>query len=231
MARVDAAFRAPYAQPNGIQMTDEGLWVADQATDRVALVETENVNRYGKTLILREIDTESSNTSGMTYGDGALWLAANGPGAKYRPARETDSETGATVKVDPETGETLALWPTPNGEGTHGIEFDTFEEDTLWVSTKDQTMTQLKRSDRSVLRVLQLPYGRSHGVVRVEDGIWIAFTSNRVVIKFDVGTNEEMDRIEIPESHPGPHGLSIFEGGFIYCDASTGWIGTIQTKV
>ena len=57
MARIDAAFRAPYAQPNGMQITDEGLWVADQVTDRCALIETENVNRYGKTLVLREIDT------------------------------------------------------------------------------------------------------------------------------------------------------------------------------
>ena len=231
MAKVYAAFRAPYSQPNGMQMTDEGLWVADQVTDRCALVETENVNRYGKTLVLREIDTECSNTSGMTYGDGALWLAANGPGAKYRPARKTDFESGATVKVDPYTGETLGHWPMPEEGGSHGIEFDNYETGTMWVSTKGNTMTQVKIEDRSVLRTLDLPHGRSHGVVRVEDGIWIAFTSDLVLIKFDVETNEEMDRIDIPESHPAPHGLSAYEGGFIYCDSSTGWIGVIEAKV
>ena len=231
MAKVHAAFRAPYSQPNGMLMTDEGLWVADQVTDRCALVETENVNRYGKTLVLREIDTECSNTSGMTYGDGALWLAANGPGAKYRPARKTDFESGATVKVDPHTGETLGHWPMPEEGGSHGIEFDNYETGTMWVSTKGNTMTQLKMEDRSVIRTLDLPHGRSHGVVRVEDGIWIAFTSNLVIIKFDVETNEEMDRIDIPESHPAPHGLSAYDGGFIYCDSSTGWIGVIEAKV
>jgi len=231
MAKVHAAFRAPYSQPNGMQMTDEGLWVADQVTDRCALVETENVNRYGKTLVFREIDTECSNTSGMTYGDGALWLAANGPGAKYRPARKTDFESGATVKVDPYTGETLGHWPMPEEGGSHGIEFDNYETGTMWVSTKGNTMTQLKMEDRSVIRTLDLPHGRSHGVVRVEDGIWIAFTSNLVIIKFDVETNEEMDRIDIPESHPAPHGLSAYDGGFIYCDSSTGWIGVIEAKV
>jgi len=231
VARIDAAFRAPYAQPNGMQITDEGLWVADQVTDRCALIETENVNRYGKTLVLREIDTEASNTSGMTYGDGALWLAANGPGAKYRPARDTDFQSGATVKVDPHTGKTLDHWPMPEEGGTHGIEFDNVEEGTMWVSTKGNTMTQLKIEDRSILRVLNLPYGRSHGVVRVKDGIWIAFTSDRVILKFDIETNEEMARIDIPESHPAPHGMSAYEGGFIYCDSSTGWIGTIETEV
>ena len=231
MAKVYAAFRAPYSQPNGMQMTDEGLWVADQVTDRCALVETENVNRYGKTLVLREIDTECSNTSGMTYGDGALWLAANGPGAKYRPARDTDFPSGATVKVNPHTGETLRHWPMPEEGGTHGIEFDKYEAGTMWVSTKGNTMTQLKIEDRSVIRKLELPYRRSHGVVRVEDGVWIAFTSDLVIIKFDVETNAEMDRIDIPESHPAPHGMSAYDSGFIYCDSSTGWIGVIETKV
>ncbi|HAA73937.1 TPA: hypothetical protein DCE37_02305 [Candidatus Latescibacteria bacterium] len=231
MAKVYAAFRAPYSQPNGMQMTDEGLWVADQVTDRCALIETENVNRYGRTLVLREIETESSNTSGMTYGDGALWLAANGPGAKYRPARDTDFESGANLKVDPMTGDTLGHWSMPEPGGTHGIEWDHYDEGTMWVSTKGNTMTQLKVEDRSVVRKLDLPHGRSHGVVRVEDGIWIAFTSDLVIIKFDIETNEEMDRIDIPESHPAPHGVSAYPGGFIYCDSSTGWIGVIETGV
>ena len=230
MAKVFAAFRSPYAQPNGMQITDEGLWVADQVTDRCALVETENVNRYGKTLVLREFDTESSNTSGMTYGDGALWLAANGPGAKYRPARDTDFPSGATVKVDPQNGKILGHWPMPHEGGTHGIEFDNHEAGTMWLAT-GKTMSQVKMDDRSVIREVEMPYGRSHGVVRVEDGLWIAFTNDRCLIKFDIESNEEMVRIDIPECHPAPHGLSIYDGGFIYCDSSTGWIGIIETKV
>lgn len=230
MANVYAAFRSPYAQPNGMQMTDEGLWVADQVTDRCALVETENINRYGKTLVLRELDTESSNTSGMAYGDGALWLAANGPGAKYRPARDADFPSGATVKVDPQTGKTLAHWPMPHEGGTHGIEFDNYEAGTMWLAT-GKNMSQVKMDDRSVIRAVEMPYGRSHGVVRVEDGLWIAFTNDLCLIKFDIDSNDEMERIDIPECHPAPHGVSIHPGGFIYCDSSTGWIGLIETKV
>ena len=230
MAKVFAAFRSPYAQPNGMQMTDEGLWVADQVTDRCALVETENINRYGKTLVLRELDTESSNTSGMTYGDGALWLAANGPGAKYRPARDTDFPSGATVKVDPQTGATLDSWPMPHEGGPHGIEFDNYEAGTMWLAT-GKTMSQVKMEDRSVIREVEMPYGRSHGVVRVEDGLWIAFTNDLCLIKFDIDSNEEMVRSDVPECHPAPHGVSIYEGGFIYCDSSTGWIGIIETEV
>ena len=32
--KIEKLFRAPYGVPNGLQVTDEGLWVADQITDR-----------------------------------------------------------------------------------------------------------------------------------------------------------------------------------------------------
>ncbi|MBI1929969.1 hypothetical protein HYR99_37675, partial [Candidatus Poribacteria bacterium] len=88
MARkIERLFRAPYAVPNGLQVTDEGLWIVDQITDRVALIEIAEPSGYGVTKLIRDIPSESSNTSGLAYGGGALWLAANGPGGQWRPAR------------------------------------------------------------------------------------------------------------------------------------------------
>ena len=43
--KIEKLFRAPYGVPNGLQVTDEGLWIADQITDRVALVETQRCLR------------------------------------------------------------------------------------------------------------------------------------------------------------------------------------------
>ena len=37
--KIEKLFRSPYSVPNGLQVTDEGVWVVDQITDRVALVE------------------------------------------------------------------------------------------------------------------------------------------------------------------------------------------------
>jgi hypothetical protein len=92
MARkIENLFRAPYAVPNGMQVTQEGLWIVDQITDRVALIELTGANDYyGVTKLIRDIPSESSNTSGLTYGDGALWLAANGDASLWRPARPND---------------------------------------------------------------------------------------------------------------------------------------------
>ena len=83
-------FRAVYALPNGLQVTDQGVLVADQVTDRVALMEIAVPDRFGATQLLSEVVTESSNTSGLATGGGALWLGANGPGARRNP-RPTDA--------------------------------------------------------------------------------------------------------------------------------------------
>ena len=53
-------------------------------------------------------------------------------------------------------------------------------------------------------------------------------TGDRVIVKLDMATNEELDRIDVPEPHPQPHGLSICDDGFIYCDAASGWVSKIS---
>ena len=229
MARkIEKLWRAPYSVPNGLQVVDEGLWVVDQMTDRVALVELgDPIQDYGVTRLVRDIPTESSNTSGMAYGDGALWLAANGAASLWRPARPADAppHTGEILKVDPQTGHTLARWPLPGGGGTHGIEYDHFEEGYLWLTTlKSQTLSKVRIVDWSVQHVVPLPLKRAHGVVRVEDGVWVVHTADRVIVKLDLEDGAELDRITIPDSEPQPHGLSIFGTDLLYCDATSGWI-------
>lgn len=222
-------FRAPYALPNGLQRTPEGLWVVDQISDRVALVEMAAPNDYGVTKLLREIPTESSNTSGLTFGGGALWLAANGPGAIWRAPRPTDAASGEILKVDPVTGRTVQRWTLPGGGGTHGLEYDPFEPDTLWLTTlKQQTLTKVRIADWSVQTVLPLPYGRAHGVVRVADGVWVVHTSERVIVKLDTASGAELDRITVPMDAPEPHCLSADGDALLYCDATTGWIVRIH---
>ncbi len=228
MARkIEAWFRAPYSVPNGLQVTDEGLWIVDQITDRVALIELENPNEYGVTRLIRDIPTESSNTSGLTFGGGALWLAANGPATLWRPPRPTDAQAGMgeIFQVDPASGATLARYPLPGGGGTHGLEYDRYEEGVLWLTTlKSQTLTKVRIADWKVQHVIPLPYGRAHGVVRVADGIWVVHTSERVIVKLDLADVRVLDRIEVPAPLPEPHGLSIFGQDLLYCDATSGWV-------
>ena len=229
-AKIERWFRAPYGMPNGVQATGNGIWVVDQVTDRAALLDVSDADEYGMLRMRFELSTESSNTSGLAWGDGSLWVAANGSAEKWRTPRDADADSGEILRVDPETGDTLGRWPLPGGGGTHGLEYDSFETGTLWLTTlKDQTLTQVRISDWTIQRVLPLPYGRAHGVVRVENGVWIVHTSDRVIVRLDPCTGDELDRIHVPPSDPEPHGLSGYDGGFLYCDATSGWVARIRT--
>ena len=86
ITKIEKVFRSPYAVPNGLQVTEDGLWIVDQITDRVALVEITSDPDYIVPKLIRDIPSECSNHKWMTFGDGALWLAANGSenaGAPY----------------------------------------------------------------------------------------------------------------------------------------------------
>ncbi len=229
--KITKLFRSPYAVPNGLQVTDEGLWVADQITDRLSLVEIGEPSEYGVTKLIRDIPSQSSNTSGLTYGQGGLWLAANGAAALWRPARPHDAlpKMGEILKIDPQTGDTLARYPLPGGGGTHGIEYDTYEPDYIWLTTlKDQTLSKVRITDWQIQQVIPLPYHRGHGVVRVADGLWVVHTADRVLVKLDLNDGSELDRLVIPETEPQPHGLSIFGANLLYCDATSGWVVKID---
>ena len=224
---ISKLFRAPYGVPNALQVVGDQLWVADQITDRVALIEIAEPSEYGVTRLVRDMPSESSNTSGMAWGGGSLWLAANCEATLWRPARSTDAEKGegAILEVDPDTGATRNRWPIPCGGCVHGMEYDHFEEGYVWITTlKEKTLSKMRIADWSVQHVIKLPYVRAHGVVRVEDGVWVVHTADRVIVKLDVGDGRELDRVEVPETDPQPHGLSAFGANLLYCDAASGWV-------
>ena len=116
----------------------------------------------------------------------------------------------------------------PTGGGTHGVEYDAYEPGTLWLTTlKDQTVTQMRISDWTVLKTLPLPHVRAHGVVRVSDGLWVVHTADRLIVKLDLASGRVLNQIDVPKPNPEPHGLSIFNDGFLYCDATSGWVSIL----
>ncbi len=71
-AKVTRLFKSPEGHPNALEATPEGLWVGEQVSDSAYLLDW----KTGE--VLQKVPTESSNTSGMAYGGGYLWMGANG---------------------------------------------------------------------------------------------------------------------------------------------------------
>ncbi|HEY3458898.1 MAG TPA: hypothetical protein VGK64_30220, partial [Bryobacteraceae bacterium] len=103
-AKVTRLFRSPEGNPNALAATPEGLWVAEQISDRAYLLDW----KTGE--VLKKLDTESSNTSGMGFGGGYLWMGANG-GPIGRLPRPNEPKFGRIVQVDPDTGRTIGMFP------------------------------------------------------------------------------------------------------------------------
>lgn len=208
-ARVIRLFKSPDGHPNAMEAASDGLWIGEQTTDRAHLMSWK-----GK--LLRTIETESSNTSGIAYGGGYLWMAANGK-AIGRAAKPTDATTGEVVKVDPATGRTVARYPIPGGGGVHGLEFS---EGTLWMtSLKLQKLSQVDPADFRLLHQIPVHLGRAHGLAWDHGAIWCMHSTDRIIHKLDAKDGHILETIALSPQDPDPHGMCLYKGHLYYCDA------------
>ena len=148
-------FQSPEGHPNGLEATEDGLWVGEQVTDRVHLLDWES----GRPLVSYE--TQSSNTSGIAAGNGLVFVAANGPG-KLRPRRPHDvTRGGRIVKMNAKTGEHIQNFQTPSGGGLHGL---LWAKDFLWITQFNPRKIVKADADINVFHDFDTPLPRAHGL-------------------------------------------------------------------
>ena len=200
----------PATMPNGLQATDDGLWMIDQATEEIRLLDA------GLNLV-RTIPSPTENASGITVGGGYFWTGSNAP-ATARYPRPGDTRAPAILKCDLETGRVVQRFPTPDGGGIHGLEW---VDGLLWITAfRPKAMTLVDPDDFRVLRTVEVPHDRPHGLAWDSDGMWMAHTGLKLIVKYHAETGEELDRIQYPEDAPAPHGLTKWNGELWSCDAN-----------
>jgi streptogramin lyase len=208
-AAVEILYQSPDGHPNALEDTPEGLWVGEQVTDAAYLLDW----KTGK--VLRKVETESSNTSGLAFGGGFLWMGANGP-AVVRPARPHDAKTGEIVKVDPATGRTVARFPIPGGGGVHGLQW---AQNSLWVTTL--ALRSITRMDAAgtVLHSFPVTLNRAHGLGWDGSALWCMFSNDRVIQRLDPKDGRILKSVQLSPEDPDPHGMTWFRGDLYYTDA------------
>jgi streptogramin lyase len=210
MARIETVWSAPFEHPNGLAASAEGLWVVEQwawgeHTEHVALVDWET----GKEL--HRVATQSVNSSGLAFDGTHLWVARN---AREKPA--------TILKVNKDTGATLASFPVPNApdSGVHGLEW---VDGTVWVTSLGiRQLVQVRDEDWSVIHSIPFDHSRAHGLAWDNGLIWCVDTNDRAIYKLDAKDGREVEVIPIPKPNPEPHGLAIRDGVLWYCDAESG---------
>ena len=188
-------------QPNGMQATEKGLWILDQQTNEIHLVSYDGV-------VKKTLATGSDKGSGVADTGDVLWLAS--------------TYSCEILSTDPESGKTLASFETPGAgqTGAHGLEW---RDNKLWMAVPPSaTIYQVDvENDFTVIHTLPAPGDRPHGIAWVGDDLWCVETNHRAIFHLNPEDGSHLNKIEIPEPHPEPHGMTYWDGYFWYCDAHT----------
>jgi hypothetical protein len=217
--KVEKLFKSADRYPNALEAMPDGLWIADQVSERVNKVDWQN----GKVLV--DFIAEAHNTSGLAVGGGYLWIGCNGSGtaAANRPFnRPTDKSYGEIVKCDMNTGKQLKAYRSPWG-GTHGTTWD-HSTDHLWAVAPGQGLA-LEMDPKDDLRILQMVTiggGTAHGLELYEGALWIMYAGDRQVKKIDPASGKVQEIWKLAPTDPDPHGMCIHNGYVYYCDAGLG---------
>jgi streptogramin lyase len=230
-------WKTPGDQPNGLQATDQGLWVLDQVDPNVVYLLD-----YADGSIKRQFPTRSHHGSGITVDpDGRVWVASTfgfeiicydpetgrevsaipapglgpDPGSPHALEWRNGSlwcnvpKAGQIFELDPRTGQVLHHI-SGHGDRCHGI---AWESDGMWclginpASQVDPSPVPAHESAR--------PWRSARGL----PALWSSDTNKRVIFRIDPDTGEILDALGV--SGLEPHGMTIHDGTFWLCDAGT----------
>jgi len=212
-------------EPNDLQFAPEGLWILDQKDpNKVFLVKPSDGS------VLKTLQTESIHGSGITVGNGALWITSTKMLNPKDPPR--------TLKVDPATGKTLNSWVTPGSgyygavtvergspSGGHGIKW---VADKYWMAVPAASKLFLMEPETgAIVRSIPGPgtTQRTHGIAWDRGMLWCINSDDYAIYKLDPKDGRVVSKIQLSKSDPAPHGLDVDPNGVLwYCDAGTGWI-------
>ncbi len=224
---VTTVFDSPGPKPNGLQATDGGLWILDQGDNHAYLVD------YDDGKVLRDLATDTKSGSGITFDGSALWTAST----YSREILKIDARSGKTIKTFDSPGSGVVAWtvgrrsplappPKPsatqgapqrrNATGAHGMEW---RDGRLWVSVPPSQM--IYRIDPQTFRIeKQFPTAgnRPHGLGWEGKWLWCAESNENAFFRFDPETGEADAKIQLADSDPLPHGMTIRDGWMWYCD-------------
>jgi sugar lactone lactonase YvrE len=238
--KVETVFKTPGPQPNGLQATTDGLWIMDQGDNRVYLVAYES----GK--VLRAFDTEANAASGITFDGQSLWLASTysreiircdaatgktiskhttpGAGLIYKMAGDPAARSSPVPRpprpANPARQAAAAACtfpPSQNpGTGAHGMEW---RDGKLWVAVPPaRSVYRIDPQSWQVEQKWSTSGNRPHGIGWDGKWLWVTDSNYNAFFKHDPATGEVAERIQLADSDPLPHGMTIWKGTIWYCD-------------
>ena len=235
--KVETVFKSPGPKPNGLQATDDGLWIIDQGNNRAYLV------NYSDGKVTREFDTAADRASGIGFDGEAIWLASTynreiiradartgktlakyftpGAGVIYRMATDPPGRRSPLAPIPATPPPPRRATPDRNsgprpGTGAHGLEW---REDKLWVAVPpSRTIYRIDPGTWIVEGKFSTAGNRPHGIGWEGKWLWCTDSNMNAFHKHDPATGEIVEKIQLADTDPLPHGMTIWKGAIWYCD-------------
>lgn len=241
---VEIAFKSPTPRPNGLQATPEGLWIIDQGPgSRASLVrysdgqvirsfDTDTVRPSGITFDGQALwigSTFSYENVRCDATTGAVlerrptpgcttYSMAGDPPARRSPLAPPLAATAArpAAPATPPVPPRLSQAPHIRFQGAHGQEW---RDGRLWTTaTCSRSIYEIDPSTWTVLRQLQTPGPRPHGLAWEGRDLWHGDGDLNAFFRYDLATGRIVERIQLADADPLAHGLTIQGETLWYCD-------------
>jgi streptogramin lyase len=248
--KVEIAFKSPGPQPNGLQATNDGLWIIDQGPGNKAYLVS-----YKDGSVIRGFETETESSSGITHDGEALWIGSTysreivrcdaktgkalerhftpGAGIIYKmlgdaPARSTpvpenmrlprpstqSSAQRATRVGGFQMGESQGARAL--GTGAHGQEW---RDGKLWFAVPpSREVYRIDPKSWVVESKFPTAGNRPHGIGWEGKYLWVTDSNLNAFFKHDPETGAMVEKIQLADKDPLPHGMTIWNGWLWYCD-------------
>ncbi|MBM3726965.1 MAG: hypothetical protein FJW40_16280 [Acidobacteria bacterium] len=244
--KVEIVFKSPATKPNGLQATKDGLWIIDQGPGNQAHLvnykdgkvikgfETETQSSSGITFdgealwigstYSREIVRCDANTGKaikrhFTPGAGVIYKMLGDAPARSSPVPQHMRQTLPPKPDAPkrvggfQMGEVSSTAP---GTGAHGQEW---RDGKLWFCVPPSR--HVYRMDPKTWTVeTQFPTAgnRPHGIGWEGRYLWVTDSNLNAFFKHDPDTGAMVEKIQLADNDPLPHGMTIWNGWMWYCD-------------
>lgn len=216
--KIEMLWKSPDRYPNALEASPEGLWVGDQVSERINLLDW----KTGK--VLEDFVGEAHNTSGLAVGGGHIWVGCNGAGtaASLREfTRPYDRNYGEIVKLDMK-GKQVKGYRTPWGS-QHGTYYHR-PTDKLWaVAPGFGFLAEMDpKDDLRITRMVQIRMNVPHGLDFHDGSFFVIDGADRLVHRLDAENGRVQESWVFGPNDPDPHGMCIHDNHVYFTDAGLG---------
>jgi hypothetical protein len=210
-------FKSPEMYPNGIAVGPDGVWIAEQKSDNAVLTDWE-----GK--LLKTVKTPSKNSSGIAWGGGHIWMAAN-----RDPQGIFELDTSGKLISHRQ----IPLGPKENGGGCHGVEYVDGKLYIAALRLRGILRVDAKTWEPEFFINYNVP--RAHGMAydKRDNSIWLVTgltDGSAGLIQYDAATGRTLSTAAFEKGMSDPHGLAWYNGALYSSDAGIhpGWADDVS---